>query len=50
MPLTVAEARTRGREIVLAHPEGIGPSAINAQILAEHPDMVAADGKPNGTI
>ena len=50
MPLTVAEARARGREIVLAHSEGIGASAINAQILAEHPDMVAANGKPNGTI
>lgn len=50
MPLTVAEARARGRAIVLAHPEGIGPSAISAQILAEHPDMAAANGKPNGTI
>lgn len=50
MALTGADARARGREIVLAHPEGIGLSAINAAILAEHPDMVAADGKPNGTI
>lgn len=48
--ITGPQARELGRKIVFENPTGIGPTAIGLKILAMHPDMADANGKPNGTI
>jgi hypothetical protein len=48
--LSIQQVRELGRDIVVRHPEGIGGVAISREIIAAHPEMATAEGKPNGTV